>query len=1464
MARMEKIAQSRPLRSFRAMPRWLRVLLALVLIFTLGLYLAGREASLQWALQRVAAASGGQLRIDGVHGSVYGPLHVTQITYKTAGSTLSANNIDIDWRPWRLLGRHLAVSHLRADTLRIESSAASGPPPTLPASLALPLRLTIDETKLQHLIIDSAGQRTTLDALALRASADAGAWRVQDARMKTPWGNLAANLSLGSERPFALDGKFDLNAAPFETTLQGRLGGDLSALALNLNAQRFAAAASAQLSLRPFDAFPLGAVTLTIQHIDPATLRTGLPHADLSVDLAATWGEAAPHRLQGHFLLDNHATTGSLDMQRLPLRGISTRLDGDLAAMRFDDLLLDLAAAGKFTGSGNLGNPGNPGKKSDGAQAAFTLHTDRIDLHAIDTRLNQTAIAGDIVLGGTDGAQTLTAALAQGEGGAGLLPSMRLDLDARLADGLLQLRQAHLRAGASDAKLSAEMRLDKDQPFMAEVQISHFNPAQFGQYPKADLNTQLHIVGQLASAPHATLKFSLGASRLFDQALSGQGALKVDARHVHDVDLALKLGGNAMAAQGGFGAGDDRLQWRIDARQLESLHAGLGGALAAKGDVTGSFQEPMAHFNLDGKRLRWRADPGQKQARGATDSRVQAHGQVALRGGAADLTLNAVLQGINPAAFGASLEADLNGEIAASGRLGDDWHGKFDGKLGNSTLLGAPFSGHARFAIDRRQLADADIDLHLADNHILAHGNFGRDDGKVRDRFDWRIDAPHLAALGPQFGGRLNGNGSVQGTLQAPQLALALEGRDIQLFGQIGLKTLRASAHGQAGQDSPFQADIDAGGAQLFGLDFDALQLRASGTPRAHTLRASARGTGFDAQTELAGGWSAQRGWDGMLRTLKNSGNVPVQLQAPAPLRISSLQNFEQLSLRDAVLTLASGRLMLDKLEKNGAQLHTSGRAAAVPFNLIGQLLPSLRETISGDLSLGAEWSLNVGQNIDGSLHVFRDGGDLVAGAELPLALGLTRLDARADIVANALRLTLDMGGARVGQAQITLATQLAMRDGRWGVPGSSSLRVNGSADMPSLAWLAPLSGQPGLELGGKLDLVFKADGSVAAPQLSGTLTGDDLALRWTSQGLKMRNGVLRAQWVGDKLLLQRLRFEGEQGSAQADGWLRFADAAMTLHIKWLADHLEVLSRPDRFLVVSGQGNLRLDQKQWQLNGKLKAERAQIELAAQDAPVMSDDVVLHGKHAPAAKPGMALPFNLVLEADLGDQFMLKGQGLDAQIGGTIQINATSRRPPRAVGSVRVVKGVYAAYGQKLQIERGLIAFSGALDNPGLNILAVRKVKDKDAEGAVEAGIEIRGSALAPQARLVSTPSVADSEKLSWLVLGHGSAGVAGQELDLLGAAAGALFGGSGPGLQSRVANTLGVDEIGVARAKGLESTVVTVGKRISSRAYLSFEQGTGGTAGLAKLRYTLNPRVSLQVQTGANNAVDVFYTWKFD
>ncbi|MRW93828.1 hypothetical protein GJ699_27925, partial [Duganella sp. FT80W] len=708
-----------------------------------------------------------------------------------------------------------------------------------------------------------------------------------------------------------------------------------------------------------------------------------------------------------------------------------------------------------------------------------------------------------------------------------------------------------------------------------------------------------------------------------------------------------------------------------------------------------------------------------------------------------------------------------------------------------------------------------------------------------------------------------------------------------------GAARSRANAGGAGGAaaeamaDVPLVSDIEITRYVSPALSLDKARLQTSGSRSAHIIQLSASNPDFDAALRVKGSW-ADDTWTGTIDTLQNKGRFALTLAAAAPLKLTAaadtgvagLLKPEQITLGATTINLPAGSIRLDYLEKTGHTWRSKGRAAGIPVNYLAQLSDAWRDNVRSNMTIGADWGLDLQAQtraLDGSVHVFREQGDLtIIGTDLPQALGLRALDARADVNGNTLRVQLNVDGSRAGQAKLDASAQL--QNGR--LADDSSFTLNGSANMGSLAWLAPLAGQPGLEIDGTLKATISGNGTIAAPQLAGDINGDKLTVNWLDQGIKLRNGLLQAHLTGDQLQLQKLSFDGTQGRAEADGWIRYAANEATMQLKLSADKLEVLSRPDRTLTVSGSSTLVRDAKRFQLDGKFRADRANIELAGADTPTLSDDVVIVGKSAPGAKAAQGMPLNIDVEADLGNDFTLKGKGLDAQLAGSVRIRIADRRPPRVNGSIRVVSGTYAAYGQKLAIDRGVINFTGAYDNPGLNILAVRRRPEGEAlsETNVEAGVEVKGTALAPQAKLVSTPTVSDSDKLSWLVLGHSIDNTQGNDMALLSTAAGALFGGGGG--QGKLANALGVDEFGVGQssnsnsssssstasgsATALQNTVVTVGKRISSRAYLSFEQGASTATSLVKLKYKLNPRITLQFQTGTNNALDVLYTWAFD
>jgi translocation and assembly module TamB len=344
-------------------------------------------------------------------------------------------------------------------------------------------------------------------------------------------------------------------------------------------------------------------------------------------------------------------------------------------------------------------------------------------------------------------------------------------------------------------------------------------------------------------------------------------------------------------------------------------------------------------------------------------------------------------------------------------------------------------------------------------------------------------------------------------------------------------------------------------------------------------------------------------------------------------------------------------------------------------------------------------------------------------------------------------------------------------------------------------------------------------------------------------------------------VLLNDLVWRTGDGQLSAQGRLAYGQGTPDAQLRFTAKQLQVLSQPDRYLVLSGTGEATLKDSAVQLSGTLRADRGLIELPAADAPRVSDDVVVSGRNdqegVSAQHARNALGFDMAL--DLGDSFYLKGKGLDAQLGGAVRLKGVNGALPSSSGTIQVIKGDYAAYGQRLVIDRGILNFQGPVDNPGLNIVATRKNLE------VQAGVAITGSAQSPRVKLVSTPSVPDSEKLSWLVLGRGMDTANGQDFSALQLAAGILLpAGESVTLQQRIARSAGLEEISLKGSGSLESTVLTLGKRLSARAYLSYERGLAGAESLAKIDYSLTPRWLVPGQAGTTPAVDLFYTLSFD
>jgi translocation and assembly module TamB len=239
-----------------------------------------------------------------------------------------------------------------------------------------------------------------------------------------------------------------------------------------------------------------------------------------------------------------------------------------------------------------------------------------------------------------------------------------------------------------------------------------------------------------------------------------------------------------------------------------------------------------------------------------------------------------------------------------------------------------------------------------------------------------------------------------------------------------------------------------------------------------------------------------------------------------------------------------------------------------------------------------------------------------------------------------------------------------------------------------------------------------------------------------------------------------------------------------------------------------------------------------------------------------------MSLKVAVALDLGSDFAIEGRGLKTRLQGQLQVSGDGQQAPRVQGQLSSAQGQFKAYGQSLNIERGLLRFSGAVDNPALDILALRPNLTQ------KVGVQVSGSALLPRVSLYADPDLPEGEKLAWLVLGRaGSAG--GTEGALLQQAALALLGNRNAQNRQSLANSLGLDEITLrgasTQADGSSSSAgLALGKRLSSNFYALYESGLGGALGTLFLFYDLSQKLTVRAQTGAQTALALIYTLSFD
>jgi len=1481
------------------------------------------EGGTRWLLQHVPGLTvvdvqgsfgGGDLRI--------GSLRATESGVQVDVTNLRVTGLDLHWHPHPGTWVGASFTAWMADAVRITPLPSKTPatgPATAPTSLRSPVALDVASLRVGSLAIGGSAPLRDVQA-ALSIGAEGGRLHRVD-HLRFGWERVQAEVSViaQTDAPLRLDVTLAAHDAPLpaapaasaaplphwaaSATLRGPLAGfDVAAqLQGEARAGRAAPHADASAHVTPFAALPVSAVLLDTDELDLRALSDSAPVTRLqgSLRIATT----QPAKLDADL---RNLAPAAWSAGGLPFSSLTTHLEapwnGRFIAIPSLRLVLadDKGAGGELRAQGRW----------EGGKAQVQFDLVQVQPARLDAHLGAWRIDGPLraeldhlpapasLWGG--GAASAPASAASGAAAASfdgwnahvtgrlagtaptpsaknavVPPPMSLQLDALLRADALQLKQFDLKAGAASVSATGAVSRGKAGAWQgdARAQWTQLDPGAWwrlaGSGPLHDgvnlLNGSLAL--HLANAPaqwqglagvHAKADLVLADSLLAGLALDGQAS--IDALGAPwAVSAEVHSGGNQAHVDGAISPGHagsdalaviDQLHLSVDAPQLQLLappggrpHAASPGVAAASGvaalaetkTIPGELIAKAATKVASGgktddaKALVPAVAASAASAAQATEP-VGGHGPWVTRG-AARLELQitggrlAIADDAHPhPGTAAPLRIVTQGELS-------DWVGP------QFKLAKLQWSAHA--SSDPQAPLDASITL-----------------------VDGQVGVARIAHVQATLGGTLARH-QLQLDAEAPVSPPAWLAH-LANIGNANATRLDAQLEGRW---QPEAADAPAWQGHLAQFD-----LRAANDPKASTPAASASAASAAA-----------------MPTVVNPNWVHVK---PFDLSLSRDAAGDWQTLRVGAGGAEFAGLALDWQPSfwsapaaAGAGAHWAVDAALAPFS-VAQLLARAQPDLGwhGDLQMAAQ----LHAAFDGQWHVAgqlaRTSGDLSVSdlvqdpTSTKSALGLTH--ATASVKAEGLNWVADadIAGTRLGELTGHWTAE-APSPASLPTPGSP-LHGNIKAHVEDLnvwgAWLPP-----GWRLGGELRTDLALSGRWGDPKLTGELTASKLAIRNALEGVYGHDGEAAIRLTGDQAQIERFHLVGGNGALDLTGSASLG-AAPLARLQLQAKQFQLLGRIDRKIVASGNLGLQLSDDAVRVDGKLGIDEGLFDLSKGDAPSLDSDVEVldasaatdTGDNAAAAVPKTSRSTQINLAVDLGDHLQLRGRGIDTTLKGALQI--TSPGGLLAVrGNVRTAGGQYIAYGQKLDVSRGEITFTGPVSDPRLDILAVRPNLD------IVVGVAITGTALAPHVRLMSDPEMSDSDKLSWLMLGRAPETVGGADTALLQQAAMALLAGEGEAPSDQVLKRLGLTDFSVGQktdADNTKQTVVSLGRQISRRVYVGYERSVSQTTGNWQLIYRIAQRLTLRAQAGVDTAtsttttttnnqswsLDAIYTWKWN
>lgn len=432
---------------------------------------------------------------------------------------------------------------------------------------------------------------------------------------------------------------------------------------------------------------------------------------------------------------------------------------------------------------------------------------------------------------------------------------------------------------------------------------------------------------------------------------------------------------------------------------------------------------------------------------------------------------------------------------------------------------------------------------------------------------------------------------------------------------------------------------------------------------------------------------------------------------------------------------------------------------------------------------------------------------------------------------------------------------------------GRAPLAAAGALDLKLAGTLDVALANPLLEAGGRhatgaLNIDTSVKGSVSNPEIGGTVRLVKASLRDYTQGTNLTdiNGLLSGDH--STLHIESLTARAAPGTVAIEGTIGILQPKIPVDLKLTAKQAQpiasniITANVNTDIQIHGTAREHLD-----VQGTVHVNRANIEIPGGLPPNVAVLDVRRPGEAPPPPEEKPLVIGLDLKLDAPRQIIVKGRGLDAELGGEMHIRGTTADPVVS-GGFELQRGFFTLASSKLTFSSGTVTFNGAglskRIDPTLDFVAQSQVLE------ITATVKITGLADAPKIELSSTPELPQDEILARLLFGEPASQLTALQLVQIGAALASLSGGGGGSSLNPVAKiqkALGLDRLSVSggsssgAAGGTQNTgpSIEAGRYVSSRVFVAVKESTTGQSQLA-VDVDLTKHLKLQTRLGNGTA----------